>query len=174
MRSRSLFASGCVAVLLAGCGYHTVGSAAHLPSTVHTLAVPVFKNNSQSFHTELAMTQAVAHEFKSRTKLAVLAQDDSKEADATVKGTILTQTVVPLTYNSTTGQSSSFLITITASVTVLDRDNRVLYSNKNYLFRQQYQSSSDLPSFFEEDPAAVARLSRDFAQTLVSDILESL
>jgi outer membrane lipopolysaccharide assembly protein LptE/RlpB len=157
---------------LYGCGYHAVGSATHLPSSVHTLAVPIFKNNTQSFHAEVVMTQAVVHEFTSRTAMKVVPADDA-DADAMVKGAILNTQVGPLTYNSSTGQSSSFLVTITAAVTVTDRQHRVLYENKNYIFRQQYQSTSDLPSFLQEDPAAVARLSRDFAHTLVSDVLES-
>jgi hypothetical protein len=33
---------------VSGCGYHTLGSAAHLPDTLHTLAVPTFKNKTQS------------------------------------------------------------------------------------------------------------------------------
>jgi hypothetical protein len=58
-------------------------------------------------------------------------------------------------------------------VKVLDRNKRVLYENTHYTFRQQYQTTQDLVSFIQEDPAAVQRLSRDFAQALVSDILES-
>jgi hypothetical protein len=58
------------------------------------------------------------------------------------------------------------------SVTVTNRDGKVLYENKNYVFRQQYQSTTDLPSFFEESPAAAERLSRDFARQLVADVLE--
>ena len=38
---------------------------------------------------------------------------------------------------------------------------------------QQYQVSRELTSFFEEDSPAVDRLSRDFARTLVSNILEA-
>ena len=53
-------------LLITGCGYHTAGSAAHLPNTVHTLAVPVFQNATQSYHTEVAFTQAVIKEFSSR------------------------------------------------------------------------------------------------------------
>jgi outer membrane lipopolysaccharide assembly protein LptE/RlpB len=158
--------------LFTGCGYHAVGSATHLPSSVHTLAVPIFQNKSQSFHAEVVMTQAVVHEFTSRTPLTVVLQEGA-DADAVVKGTILNYLISPLTYNSTTGQSSSFLITITASVTVTDKSHKVLFQNPNYLFRQQYETSSDLASFLQEDPAAVERLSKDFAQTLVSDVLES-
>jgi hypothetical protein len=40
------------------------------------------------------------------------------------------------------------------------------------VYRQQYQSTTNLPSFFEESPAAVERLSREFARQLVADVLE--
>jgi outer membrane lipopolysaccharide assembly protein LptE/RlpB len=157
---------------LAGCGYHTVGSAAHLPKTVHTLAIPIFANRTQSYHTEASFTGAVIREFNNRTPYHIL-NTAGTDADATLHGTITAYQVVPLTYNSQTGQSSSFLITIAARVTITDRDNRVLYSNPSLVFRQQYQTTENLVSFIQEDPAAVERLSRDFAQNLVGDILES-
>src|SRR3954470_11406657 len=112
---------------LSGCGYHKAGSAVHLPSTVHTLDVPVFQNQAQSFHTEVAMTDAVVRELTSRTTLNVVTNSASGEADATLKGTVLSEIVTPLTYNSTTGQSSSFLVTVRAKVVLTDRNSRVLY-----------------------------------------------
>ena len=160
---------------LAGCGYHTASSSAHLPKTVNTVAVPVFQNATQSYHTELSFTQAVIREITSRTPYTIVNSDNSTnaDADATIHGVISTFQIIPLTYNSQTGQSSSFLVTVTAAVRVNDRNGRVLYENKNYTFRQQYQTTTDLTSFVQEDPAAVARLSRDFAQALVSDMLDS-
>ena len=166
---------------VSGCGYHTLGSAAHLPDTVHTLAVPIFKNRTQFYHTEVLMTQAVVREFADRTRLNVVS-DAGDGADATVAGTIISESVQPLTYrtqttNAQTGQTtsvtSSFLITISANVVVTDRDHRVLYQHTNYLFHEQFETTTDLASFIEEDSPAVQRLSRDFAQALVSDILES-
>jgi outer membrane lipopolysaccharide assembly protein LptE/RlpB len=165
---------------LAGCGYHTVGSAAHMPDTVHTLAVPIFKNKSQFYHTEVPMTQAVVHEFSDRTRLHV-APASSEDADATVSGTILSESVQPLTYrtqtttatSSSTSSTSSFLVTININVRVTDRDQRVLYQHNNYVFHEQFETTADVASFIQEDSPAVQRLSRDFAQALVSDILES-
>jgi outer membrane lipopolysaccharide assembly protein LptE/RlpB len=156
---------------LTACGYHTVGSATHLPPSARTMAVPVFATKTNAYRTETVMTAAVIREFATRTRLRVT-PDNAADADTTLKGTILSQTVAPLTYNSQTQQSSSFLITITVSVTLTGRDGRVLYENKNYVFRQQYQSTTDLPTFLEENPAAVERLSRDFARALVADVLE--
>jgi outer membrane lipopolysaccharide assembly protein LptE/RlpB len=168
--------------LLAGCGYHTLGSAAHIPDTVHTVAVPIFKNKSQYYHTEVPMTQAVVRELSDRTRLHV-SPATSGDADATVNGTILSESVQPLTYRTettaatpsgqTTSSTSSFLITISVNVLVTDRDQRVLYQHNNYVFHEQFETTADVASFIQEDSPAVQRLSRDFAQALVSDILES-
>ena len=158
---------------LAGCGYHTLGAATHLPPGVRTLSVPMFATRTEAYHTETVMTQAVIREFADRTRLRVT-PDTAGDADAVLHGTILTQTVQPLTYNTSTQQSSSFLITMVVSVTLTDRAGKILYQNKNYTFRQQYQSTSNLPTFLDESPAAEERLSREFARALVADVLESL
>jgi outer membrane lipopolysaccharide assembly protein LptE/RlpB len=156
---------------LSGCGYHTLGAASHLPPDVHTLSVPVFATRTEAYHTETAMTEAVIREFATRTRFRVTPSEGG-DADAVLRGTILKESVAPLTYNSSTQQSSSFLITLVVSVTLTGRDGKVLYENKNYVFRQQYQSTMDLPTFLQEDPAAVDRLSREFARQLVADVLE--
>jgi outer membrane lipopolysaccharide assembly protein LptE/RlpB len=156
---------------LSGCGYHTLGAATHLPPDVHTLSVPLFASKTDAYHTETVMTEAVIREFMARTRFRVT-PDTSGDADAVLHGTILKEAVTPLTYNAATQESSSFLITIVASVTLTGRDGNVLYENKNYVYRQQFESTTDLPTFIQENPAAVQRLSRDFARQLVADVLE--
>jgi outer membrane lipopolysaccharide assembly protein LptE/RlpB len=163
-----------LALLLAGvsgCGYHTLRSATHLPPGLKTLAVPVFATRTDTNGAETAMTEAVIREFMSRSRFRVVS-NDGRDADAVLRGTILKQSTVPLTYNAGTQQSSSFLITVVASVTVSARDGHVLYQNKNYVFREQYQSTTNLPTFLQEDPAAIQRLSQEFARQLVADVLE--
>lgn len=162
-----------VAVLLGftGCGYHTLGAATHLPPDLNTLAVPVFANDTNAYGTETALTSAVIRAFKARTSFRVVPQDDPN-ADAVLHGTILKEVVAPLTYNSSTQQSSSFLITMVVSVTLKNRSGKILYQNKNYVFRQQYQSTTVLPTFLQENPAAIQRLARDFARQLVADVVE--
>jgi outer membrane lipopolysaccharide assembly protein LptE/RlpB len=171
-RPAFLLAATIVLLGLAACGYHTVGSSAHLPPGTKTLSVPVFATRTNSNRTETVLTSAVIREFATRTRLRVT-PDENPDADATLQGTILTQTVAPLTYNSQTQQSSSYLITLVVSVTLKARDGRILYRNDNYVFRQQYQATTDLATFFDESPAAVDRLSRDFARSLVADVIES-
>lgn len=163
------------AILLgcSGCGYHALGAATHLPPDTRTLSVPVFATRTEAYHTEAMMTQAVIREFSARTRLRVT-PSSSGDPDVVLHGTILKEIIAPLTYNTSTQQSSSFLVTMVVSVSLTGRDDKVLYENKNYVFRQQYQSTTDLPTFLDESPAAVDRLSRDFARALVSDVLEGL
>lgn len=156
---------------LSGCGYHTLGAATHLPPGITTLAVPVFETRTEASGTEQAMTEAVIREFAARTRFRVVS-NSGDDADAVLRGTVLKQTTTPLTYNAGTQESSSFIITIVASVTLTARDGKVLYQNQNYVFREQYQSSTNLPTFIREDPAAIERLSREFARQLVADVLE--
>ena len=61
-----------LALLLVGCGYHTAGSATHIPASVRTIAVPVFATHSQAYHSEMALTQAVVRELNTRTRYRVL------------------------------------------------------------------------------------------------------
>jgi len=158
--------------MLAGCGYHTAGSATHIPAGVRTIAVPIFVNKTQAYRTETLFTAAVIHELNARTQYVIVNRDGA-DADATLRGVIVKQTIDPLTYDTSTGQSSSYLVTVTAAVTLTARDGHVLYRNNDLVFRQQYQSTQDLGSFIQEGSPAMDRMSKGFAAAVVSDMLES-
>jgi outer membrane lipopolysaccharide assembly protein LptE/RlpB len=157
---------------ISGCGYHTLGAATHLPPDVKTISIPLFVTRTEAYHTETVMTNAVIREFATRTRFRITPAEGTG-ADAVLRGTILKEAITPLTYNSSTQQSSSFLITIIVSVTLMEPDGKILYQNPNYVYREQYQATTDLATFIQEDPAAVDRMSRTFAHQLVAEILES-
>jgi len=165
-----------IAVLLAafvstGCGYHTVGRANLLPSDLRTIAVPALGNQTQTYKIEQTLTAAVVQEFSTRTNYHVISAPDL--ADAILRGTVLSTYTTPLTYDSKTGRAASVLVIVSMKVSLADRQGRVLYQNPSYTFREQYQVSQELSSFFEEDSPAFQRLSREFARTLVSNVLEA-
>ncbi|HUS19116.1 MAG TPA: LPS assembly lipoprotein LptE [Terriglobales bacterium] len=160
------------AMLFTSCGYHTAGKAVRIPVSVQTISVPIFVNQTQTYRIEQTMTAAVVREFLSRTKYRVLNEENST-ADATLHGTIVTTQLAPLTYDSQTGRASSALVTVNLKIVLTDKNGKVLYDNPNYVFREQYQVSREVSSFFEEESPAVERLSRDMARTLVADILEN-
>jgi hypothetical protein len=159
-------------LLLAACGYRTSARSSRLPPAVKTIAIPAFTNQTQSYRVEQVLTAAVVREFVTRTKFRII-NEGTDEADATLRGSVLTVELAPLTYDSVSGRASSALVTVTARVSLVDRRGTVLFDNPNYTFREQYQVSRELSSFFEEDAPALDRLSRDFARTLVSNIVEA-
>jgi outer membrane lipopolysaccharide assembly protein LptE/RlpB len=172
-RLRHGFAMLATTIALSGCGYHTAGAAAHVPANVRIIAIPVFKTNVQQFHTEIALTDATIREMNTRTRYRVTHSDDSEASDAMLTGTVLTENIAPLTYDPSTGSTSSYLVQITAKIVLTARDGRVLYRNDKLSFREQYQSTQDLSAFIQEDSAAVQRLSRDLASEIVADVLNS-
>jgi len=168
-RAFLLLASWCV--FSTGCGYRTAGHANLLPSDLRTLAVPAFVNQTQTYKIEQMLTAAVIQEFVTRTKYHVTT--DANSADATLRGTVLSTYTTPLTYDSKTGRAASVLVIVSMNVSLSDRRGRILYQNPSYTFREQYQVSQELSSFFEEDSPAFQRLSHEFARTLVSNVLEA-
>ena len=154
-----------------GCGYHTAGRANLLPSDLRVLAVPAFVNQTQTYKIEQMLTAAVVQEFTTRTNYHVIS--DPHAADATLHGNVTGAAIAPLTYDSTTGRASTVLVIVSMSVVLTDGKGRILYQNPSYVFREQYQVSQELSTFFEEDSPAFQRLSSEFARTLVSNILEA-
>jgi len=154
-----------------GCGYHTAGHAAQLPESIQTIAVPAFKNETLNYGIEKMLTTSVVREFTTRTRYRIM-NDTGDDADATLRGTVLSTVATPLTYDTATGRAASVLIVVSIKVLFTDRNGKVLYQNPAYVFREQYEVSQDLASFFEEDSPAFRHLSQDFARTLVSNVLE--
>lgn len=166
----ALLASALVA--LTSCGYHVAGRATRLPETVQTIAVPAFENQTQQYKIEQVLTQAVVHEFITRTKYRMVSQP-GPDVDAILKGSVTSVQISPVTFDSTTGRVSTGLVTVSMKVSLVDRKGKTLFQNQSFTFREQYQISRELSSFFEEESPAMQRLSREFARTLVSNVLEA-
>jgi hypothetical protein len=159
-------------LLTTGCGYHTQGAAVRLPSSLHTIYVPTIVNNSQTYRVGQVLTEAVVRELRERTNYRVVTSNDGS-ADATLSGTITNVYIIPLTYDSVTGRISSSMVVIGISASLNGKDGKQLWSNPNFIYREQYQESIDSRTFFEEAAPAVQRIANSFAKTLVADMLEA-
>ena len=154
-----------------GCGYHVAGRANLLPATIKTIAVPAFQNRTANYRIEERLTDAVVHEFLARTTYRVVPKPEA--ADAVLRGEVDTIGNSAEVFDPVNGRATTILVTVTMKVRLEDRaTGNVLYHNDNFVFREPYEISTDIPSFFEEESPALDRLSRDFAQRLVSDVLE--
>lgn len=154
-----------------GCGYSTQGKAVKVAPSIQTIYMPAFVNQTQKFKVEQILTAAVVREFTTRSRFKV-SNDPDTEHQATLNGTVLSATVTPLTYDSATGRASTATVTITMRVTLIDNSGKPIFDRQNYTFRETYQISRELSSFFEEESPSIERLARDFARTLVADVLE--
>ena len=85
-------------------------------NTVKTIAVPSFKNETVTYRIEQMLTASVVREFTTRTHYHIL-NDASEGADATLRGTVLSTTASPLTYDTATGQAASILVVVSMKVT---------------------------------------------------------
>src|SRR5215475_5936770 len=88
---------GLVALLClvaAGCGYHTAGHATTIPTSVQTIAIPAFVNQTQTYKIEQTLTAAVVREMVTRTHYHVVHSSDAA-ADATLSGTVLSTYTAP-------------------------------------------------------------------------------
>ena len=154
------------------CGYHVAGTASRIPPDVKTIAVPAFKNMSSTFRIEQQLTSAVTREFLERTHYRIL--PNPADADAVLQGTIKDVRARAITFDVNTGRATSLQVQVTADVKLEDvHSHKLLFSNSNYVFREEYQVSESPSALFEEDKPALDRLSRDLARTLVTDILEN-
>ncbi len=157
---------------LTSCGYHASGKAVRLPSDLHTLYVPSFTNSTQTYHVETTLTQAVVRELRTRTNYRIVTSNDGT-ADATLNATVTYAATAPLVYDPVVGTLSSAILYVGVKVSLVNNKGKVLWSNPNFFFREQYQVSTDPASFFSEENPAMQRLAVDFSQTLVSDLLEA-
>jgi hypothetical protein len=154
------------------CGYRVGGQASRLPAHVTVIAVPAFENQTLSMGLEQTLTAAVMQEFIQRTRYQVVGKPEG--ADAVLRGTVLTAHTAPVIFDPDTSRASAVQVTVIMAVELRDlEDQQVLYANPRYVFREQYEITSDLESFFEERQPALDRLARDFAATLVSAVLEN-
>lgn len=159
-------------LLLTGCGYRVAGRSSVLPPGIHTIAVPALQNRTSTYRIEQRLTNAVVHELLTRTTYRVVA--NPKAADAVLRGEITSIEADAVVFDAATGRATTMLVTVVLKVRLVDRaTGKVLYRNGNFVFREPYEISTDVPSFFQEEDPALDRMSRDFASRLVSDLLEN-
>jgi hypothetical protein len=152
------------------CGYSLVGTGSFLPQYIRTVAIPTFANNTPRFEVEIRMTDAVTREMVSRGSFSVVAEQEG--ADAVLLGTILDFTVTPVGLG-VNEEANNYMVTIRAQVNFRDLvENRVLFSNNSFLFRDQFEIEQSPGDFLDVTNVAIDDIAEQFARSVVSSILE--
>jgi len=155
------------------CGYKRAGKGKSLPADIKVLAVPVFQNTSLKYRVEQRFTSAVIDEILKRGR-ALHVVSSPENADAVLSGDIRSFRAAG-TILDTQGRTRVWNVRIIVSVTVRDQKRKkVIFDNPRMIFEGEYELSDDPESFFNEENPAVNRIAKDFAQTIISTILEGL
>ncbi len=161
-----------VGLMLSGCGYRVVGRSSALPSNIKTIGVVALENGTNQYRIEQRLTTALVREFLAKTSFRVV--PDAKQADAVLRGRITNLESNAVLFDAATGRATTMLVTMRCEVALEERESqKVLYRNDNFLFRDEYEISTDLKSFFEERDPALDRMARTFAERLVAAIVEN-
>ncbi len=134
--------------------------------------MPAFRNDTTRYRIEQRFTESVIRQFTQRTKYRIVQNTES--ADAVLHGEVISIETNPMLFNATTGQVTMMLVTVHAKVQLVDnKTQKMVYKTDDMVFRDEYQISTDVQDFFQEEDPALERMARDFAAQLVSNVVES-
>ena len=146
-----------------------------LPKHIKTVAVPAFQAEAKGlrYRVESRFTEAVSREIIRRGN-GLKVQGSQKGADAVIEGTIRDFTFTGVLLDRE-GRARVYEVTIVAAVTIRDlKEEKILYDNQNFVFRDSFEFSEDPRSFFNEEDPAVDRIARAFAESAVSAFVNGI
>lgn len=171
-----VLAAVAAAAVLTGCGYTLVGQASNIPEDVRRVYVEPLVNATPRAQVEQILTQAISDEMVTRRRNFTVSSNPG-DADAILRGTVMSFDVRPLTFDAD-GLANNFEITITADMR-FERPPRpgedegdVIWSSSRYFFREDYPLEDDGTPFFDRENQAIEETSVDFAESVVTDLLE--
>ena len=176
MRRRLSLPLALLAALSSSCGYALAGRGSFLPPYIQTIGIPQFVNTTPVYEIEQVFTERVRTEFINRGKYKVL--PTATGVDAVLSGEILTIQIAPASFTDQQ-QASRYTFIITAKIEFRDlKTNTVLWDNPQWVFREEYEATSaidalDVNAFLGQETGALARISEEFAKSVVSAILKA-
>lgn len=146
-----------------------------LPKHIRTVAVPAFQAEARGlrYRVESRFTEAVTREIIRRGG-GLRVQGSLEGADAVIEGTIRDFSFTGVLLDRE-GRARVYEVTIVSAVTIRDlKEDKILFDNQNFVFRDSFEFSSDPRSFFNEEDPAVDRIARSFAESAVSAFINGI
>lgn len=155
----------------AGCGYALVGRSSSLPASIHSIAVPVFRNLTERPGVEQWLSEAVAREIAGRGGLDVPATEG--EADALLDGEVASYSAWASNLDSS-GRATEYQIVVTANVRLVTKGGETLLHIPGFQFQETYPvvAGASASGFSDRENVAVEAVSSRFAESLVTAVLE--
>lgn len=161
------------AVVLVGCGYHLAGrggSTSFIPPEVKTIGIPTFTNLTDRAEIEQRISEALVDEFIRRGRYQAVPGPEG--ADVILEGEISSFKTDPVTFTES-GRFDRVEVTITARVRLVRTSpEKVLWSQNHFVFRQQYDVPETPLTEFDREIVAIEEISKGFARSIATSILE--
>jgi hypothetical protein len=155
--------------LVSGCGYRLANKNLG-GGDGQTIAVPTFINRTTTYRIEQRMTEAVRQELIRRTRFTVV---PDTSGDFVMTGEVLSYAAVPVIFNQQ-GRGSAYTMAVDLTVRLTDtKTGKIIFQNDRWAFREVFELSQTSAEFVPEDAAALDRLARRFASSLVASVMHS-
>lgn len=155
-------------VFLSGCGYRLANK--NLGGEGQSIAVPTFTNSTTTYRIEQRVTEAVRQEFIRRTRFKVV---PDSSGDLLLSGDVLSYAAVPVIFNQQ-GRGSAYTVLVDLNVRLTEtKTGKVVFQTDRWTFREVFELSQSSAEFVPEDTAALDRLARRLASSLVASVMYS-
>lgn len=167
-RLQAALVLGLVVFSSIGCGgYRWAPEYNQLPAGIHTVAIPLFKNNTYESNIEAYVTNALMNEFIRNQQFSVV----SEGGDATLSGMVKKFDTMSIAYSSE-DRARQYRAYLTLEVTLRDnRTGEVLWRNPELVHEEEYSVEPIISFTDARKQDAIKRISADLAERIYEEIV---
>lgn len=139
--SRVLFLSLVVLfVLPIGCGYHLARPGNNLPADVHSLAIPILRNETTEVGIEALLTDELRRRFAESGWIELV---DVEQADAVLVGSVEKFKTSAISFSSS-DYAVEYRASLRVAIRLVDRRGVTLWEDRNLVKLREYRAVPDI------------------------------
>ena len=159
-----------LALLAAGCGFHLQGRGTFLPADIRSIGVPPFQNRTARPELAERITSEILLELQVRSGRRTAAAAEG--VDAILRGEVVSWQSLPLEVNPD-GRARTIQVVVAARARLVDAtDEAVIWAADHFVFRQAYPVGDEAAEFIDTEGLALDEVAADFAEAVVTSMLE--
>jgi outer membrane lipopolysaccharide assembly protein LptE/RlpB len=155
-------------LLIAGCGYHLVGTGTTLPSHLKTIAIPVFENKSSQPNIHRDITNSIRQSFINDGRLKVV---NTSKADLVMKGVINNYTLQAVSFTAE-DVAREYYVQLGGGIDVQDRVKKKRFLKQNFTTKWDFQTEADVINSEAARQLALNDAYRVLGNRLVSIVID--
>jgi outer membrane lipopolysaccharide assembly protein LptE/RlpB len=157
-----------LALVAGGCGY-SIGLGGNLPSHLKTVAVPIFRNNTQQPAVENTITAAVVNAFVTSGRLKVVPVD---EADSVLEGAITGYQLDSIAFNPQLNVTE-YRLRVTVDIRFRDvRKDALLWKQEGLQEWADFRVPGQVSDTIAREDAAARQAAVDIGRKIVASAVD--